>query len=390
MMSEEAADIDTCPACGLSAFYLTDWRYSGLGNSIFNYTAQFYSCRGCGLVYVKNITDTRLAEYYAEECNYFENAHFSVTSPENREKYSVYAGLLRQHEIGSVPMADVGCGRGGFVSWLGQHDWGATCWGVDVDVRSLQQGCASSPNVTFRTGDALELPFEDSGLGLLTYFHVLEHIRDVHALLSEAYRVLQPGGHLLIEVPDSERYGDFPIGSAFWISIREHIVHYTARALTAVLRTYGFEVREVLRKTLPTPEFAYPSLMVLGRKTGELSAAVLTPSAGDVAAHLLESKEALLRQVRTIKALAEKQPVTIWGCSAELFSVLPLLDLRDVRICDSSTLKQKAKYRGKAVENPASVAVAGTLLIAPYLHGAAIQLAASRLGWPEHAVHLLR
>lgn len=386
----EAADRDTCPACGLSAFYLADWRYSGLGNSIFNYTAQYYSCRGCGVVYVKNITDSRLAEYYAGECGYFESAHFSVTSPENREKYSTYAGLLKQHEIGSVPMADVGCGRGGFVNWLGQYGWGATCWGVDVDVRSLRQGCAVSSNVTFRTGDALQLPFGDRGLGLLTYFHVLEHIRDLHGLLSEADRVLQPGGHLLVEVPDAERYGDFPIGSAFWISIREHIFHYTARALTAVLRTHGFEVREILRKTLPTPEFAYPSLMVLGRKTGERSVAALAPSVGDVAGHLLESRAALLRQVRDIQAIAEKQPVTIWGCSAELFSVLPMLDLPDFRICDSSTLKQQATYRGRAVEDPASVPVAGALIIAPYLHGAAIQSAAGRLGWPEDAVHLLR
>jgi SAM-dependent methyltransferase len=389
-MSVKAADGDLCQACGESTCYLADWGYGGLGKSVFNYTAQFHSCRGCGLVFVRNITDTRLAEYYAEECSYFENTHFSVTSPENREKYSVYARLLKQYEIDSVPMADVGCGRGGFVDWLGQYGWGATCWGVDVDVRSLQQCRAALPNVTFRTGDALRLPFEDRCLGLLTYFHVLEHIRDLHGLLREADRVLQPGGHLLIEVPDAERYGDFPIGTAFWISIREHIFHYTARALTAVLRTYGFEVREVLRKTLPTPEFRYPSLMVLGRKSGRNSAAAPTRSAGDVAAHLLESKEALLRQVRDIEALAKHQPITIWGCSAELFSVLPLLELRDYRICDSSKLKQQAHYQGRAVEDPAAVPVAGRLIIAPYLHGAAIQSAAGRLGWPEYAMHRLR
>lgn len=388
-MRVEAADTDRCPACGASACYLADWRYSGLGKSIFNYTAQFYSCHECGLVFVNNMTDARLAEYYAEECGYFENAHFSVTSPENREKYAAYAGVLRQHAIDSIPMADVGCGRGGFVTWLGQDGWDAACWGVDVDARSLQQGGAASPNVTFRTGDALHLPFKDGALGLLTYFHVLEHIRDLHGLLSEADRALEPGGHLLIEVPDAERYGDFPIGSAFWISIREHIFHYTARALTAALRTHGFDVREVVRKTLPTPEFAYPSLMVLSRKTETLSPAVCTPSAGDVAAHLLESKEALLRQVRDIQAMAEKQPVTIWGCSAELFSVLPLLDLRDYRICDSSKRKQQAQYQGRAVEDPASVPVQGTLIVAPYLHGAAIQSAAGRLGWPAHAIYLL-
>ena len=81
--------------------------------------------------------------------------------------------------------------------------------------------------------------------------------------------------------------------------------------------------------------------------------------------------------------------MTIWGCSGELFSLLPLLDIGGIRICDSSTLKQSVRYKGIPIENPAAVPAEGTLVIAPYLHQAAIKRAARKIGWPDDALYLL-
>ena len=378
---------DRCPACSSPAAYFLDWEFSGLGDSIFNYTAQFFCCQDCSLVYVQNIDDGRLAQYYAGECSYFEKPHFAVTSSTNQQKYETYIRFLNDNGVAPVDMADVGCGRGGFVSRLSER-WEATCWGVDVDMRSMPQG-ARKDKVAFRMGDAAQLPFGDHSLGLLTYFHILEHVRDLHGLLSEAVRVLQPDGFILIEVPDAESYRTHPIGSAFWISIREHIYHYTAKALIAALQSHGFHILQVSRQILPTPEFSYPSLMVLARKTEQPAAIASIPIAGDVAAYVLESREALFKQAQEVLGVAESQHITLWGCSAELFSLLPLLDRRRVRICDSSKLKQTTSYKGMAIEDPRSVPISGKLIIAPYLHGGAIKSTARQLGWSESAMYLL-
>jgi len=378
---------DRCPACSRTAAYLLDWEFSGLGDSIFNYTAQFFCCQDCSLVYVQNIDDARLARYYAGECSYFEKPHFAVTSLTNQEKYEAYIRFLNDNRVAPVDMADIGCGRGGFVSRLSER-WEATCWGVDVDMRSMPQG-ERTGRVAFRMGDAARLPFDDRSLGLLTYFHILEHVRDLRGLLSEAVRVLRTDGFILIEVPDAESYRAHPIGSAFWISIREHIYHYTAKALIAALQSQGLHVLQISRQTLPTPEFSYPSLMVLAKKTERPGAAANIPRAGDVAAYVLESREALLKQAQEILAVAENQHVTLWGCSAELFSLLPLLDRRLMRICDSSKQKQTSSYKGMAIEDPHSVPISGKLIIAPYLHGAVIKSTARQLGWSESAIHLL-
>jgi ubiquinone/menaquinone biosynthesis C-methylase UbiE len=366
-----------------------DWKFSGLGSSVFNYTADFHACPGCGLVYVRNVTDTGLCRFYVEECNYFEKAHFDQNSPANRKKYSFYMQFLRAHGIDSGAMADVGCGRGGYVNWMAQSGWQQECCGVDVDARSLPVNTQPRTNVSFRDGNCLSLPFADGGVELLTYFHVLEHIRDVSSLLMEASRVLAEGGHVLIEVPDAENYAGTPIGSAFWFSIREHINHFTAKALAAALAAHGFAVKDVSRQMLETPEFAYPSLMILAQKS-TVSQAFTVPATANVADFARMSREALMHQAKQISALAADKRMTIWGCSAEIFSLLPLLDTSEIRICDSSKLKQSTHYNGIPIEDPAGVPAEGMLVIAPYLHRTAIKRAAQQLGWPEDAIYVLQ
>jgi 2-polyprenyl-3-methyl-5-hydroxy-6-metoxy-1,4-benzoquinol methylase len=384
----EPASANRCPACASGSSHLLDWEFSGLGDSVFNYIADFSACPACGLVYVGNVSDAGLSRFYNEECSYFEKAHFAITSPANRKKYSFYSRFLAEQGVASVPMADVGCGRGGFVTWLAQDGWEQECYGVDVDVRSLPADLETQKRVSFRNGSCLDLPFANSTLGLLTYFHVLEHIRNLRGLLAESARVLDDNGYILIEVPDAEHYSGTPIGSAFWFSIREHINHFTAKSLAAALETQGFTVLTVSRQMLETPEFAYPSLMVLGQKRPALPAQAL-PGFGDVAGFARLSRQALMRQAGQIGALAADRPLTMWGCSSELFSVLPLLHGRKIKLCDSSKLKQRTHYKGMPIEDPAAVPVEGLLVVAPYLHRAEIKAAAERLGWSENAIYQL-
>nr|VFK23327.1 MAG: Methyltransferase domain-containing protein [Candidatus Kentron sp. MB]VFK28457.1 MAG: Methyltransferase domain-containing protein [Candidatus Kentron sp. MB]VFK74261.1 MAG: Methyltransferase domain-containing protein [Candidatus Kentron sp. MB] len=389
MKSPNRSNPGKCPACGFASTHLVDWEFSGLGDSIFNYTAHFNTCSTCGLVYIHNIDDKLLETFYTEECGYFAKAHFEVTAPANREKFAFYGKVLAEQGIRNVDMVDVGCGRGGFVTWLVQSGWNGVCCGVDVDARSMPIDSEMDKGPLFLDGDALNLPLDNRSSDLLTYFHVLEHIHDTHGLLREAARVLKPDGYILIEVPDAENYSARPIGSAFWISIREHIHHFTANALVFALNSQGFSVQTVLRQTLPTPEFSYPSLMILARKT-HASRISQSPAHMDVSQFVLASKTALRTQAEQVNRLADGKQLSIWGCSAELFSLLPLLDIQKMRICDSSQLKQTTHVRGLPIEDPTSLPMEGSLVVAPYLYGAEIKRAALRLGWPEASIYRLQ
>jgi SAM-dependent methyltransferase len=384
--------ITSCPACQRHSAHFTDWEFSGLNKSVFNYTAYYYECTFCGLVHIENITDDRLSKFYADECSYYEKDHFNIECAENIEKYGCYKKVISDSGLIEKPIADVGCGRGGFLQWLKNGRWKAPCVGVDIDLKSIPPTSDPGSEKETDTGlrfmevKATDLPFADETQSLLTYFHVFEHIRNLDQLLDEAFRVLDQSGHILIEVPDAERYGENPIGPGFWISIREHIYHFTGRSLCHALYRHGFEVLDVHRLTLPTPDFVYPSLMLLAKKN-PFAQKVDFPENVKISRYILASKKELELQADRINQLSRThRKVTFWGCSAELFSLLPLLADRDFALCDSSRTKQKCRYRSIPVEAPTNIDKHGALIVAPYLHKRAIEKAAIESGWPKAAI----
>lgn len=102
---------------------------------------------------------------------------------------------------------DLGCGEGRHVHglyMLGEYD----IVGVDLDQPSLdkaQSGLetlpASPSKVSFETGDATALRFEDASFDAIICSEVLEHLPDYDAAIKEMRRILKPDGKLCVTVP---------------------------------------------------------------------------------------------------------------------------------------------------------------------------------------------
>lgn len=61
------------------------------------------------------------------------------------------------------------------------------------------------PNVEYRTGDVVALPFGDGSFDAVYSERVLLHVVDPQAAMQELHRVLRPGGRLLVVDPDHSR-----------------------------------------------------------------------------------------------------------------------------------------------------------------------------------------
>lgn len=96
------------------------------------------------------------------------------------------------------PVCDVGCGPGQVARYL--HDRGVEAMGLDLSPEMVKQARRLSPDIAFQQGTMLALPFEDGSLGGMAAFYCIIHIPrpELPAVFAEMWRVLRPGGALLV------------------------------------------------------------------------------------------------------------------------------------------------------------------------------------------------
>jgi ubiquinone/menaquinone biosynthesis C-methylase UbiE len=119
-----------------------------------------------------------------------------------------YQALLRHVQPGNRWL-DLGCGRQivpDFAASLDQQREIAARMklvvGMDVDAAILDHPLLQERVMGW--GDAL--PFADSTFDLITANMVMEHVKDPARILSEARRVLRPGGQFLFHTPNFKYY----------------------------------------------------------------------------------------------------------------------------------------------------------------------------------------
>ena len=115
-----------------------------------------------------------------------------------RGKRRIVRRLLQPH-LGEVPLTilDAGCGTGGILAELGTL---GTVTALDP-VHDAALFCSRRNVTRLVQGSVVEMPFPDASFGLVTSLDVIEHVDDDRSALTEMYRVLKPGGLLLVTVP---------------------------------------------------------------------------------------------------------------------------------------------------------------------------------------------
>ena len=94
---------------------------------------------------------------------------------------------------------EVGGGEGGLTALLYPR---SQVTNIDLNPQYAQASCNQQERVRFVCGDATALPFDNNSFDAVTMFDLLEHVPDDRKAISEALRVLRPGGFLLISTPN--------------------------------------------------------------------------------------------------------------------------------------------------------------------------------------------
>lgn len=111
-------------------------------------------------------------------------------------------------EIDLQSILDAGCGKGGLSFWLARRYPSATIAACDSSPQDIAycraaQARTKARNVRFFVQDLRALRGERA-FDLVLCYHVLEHIAENRAVLSNLVSCLRPGGYIYVQTPNAE------------------------------------------------------------------------------------------------------------------------------------------------------------------------------------------
>lgn len=230
------------------------------------------SCRSCSLVYLENPPD-----YSALEDEFAWEKSFQAENDRRAKREPVRYRLVRQgtrwlgwtgrtrHKlprlvdefVAAGRILDIGCGDGKWLARLGET---FDPYGIEISPGLVARARA---NLESRSGRIVQADamtglahFPDGHFDGALMHAYLEHEMRPRQVLEETWRVLRPGGHLIVKVPNFASLLRRIRGS-YWCGLRfpDHVTYFSPATLSELLARCGFEMaRFHVRDRLPTSD----------------------------------------------------------------------------------------------------------------------------------------
>jgi SAM-dependent methyltransferase len=206
---------------------------------------------------------TGAGEEYDDEFMEAMASEYERQTPWTRMRLENVSLLVDPHPGDRV--LDIGSAAGAVTHFL--STFGCDVVGVDLSEGGVARARERYPGLRFEVADAAALPFEDGSFDKAVAADVTEHLDDaaLRGMLSEARRVLRPGGTLSIHTPNPKHVIErLKARNLILQQNPTHIGLRTSRDLRRELEQAGFTVELDVKR----PSF-FPVLRPLERVFGQ-------------------------------------------------------------------------------------------------------------------------
>ena len=208
---------------------------------------QIHECLSCGLLFTEPRPDAEhIGKYYQSEEYYSHQENTSGFIPR------VYESVKRVNLKRKVKMAtsglstgtmlDIGCGVGDFIHEMERIGW--SCNGIEPsdDAQAIARKRVKAK--LFKPEELSILP--GASFDLITMWHVLEHVEDLHEEVYHLYRLLKNGGRLLIAVPNFQS-ADAQHYKEFWAAydVPRHLSHFCRESINNIFKSSNLRLTNI-------------------------------------------------------------------------------------------------------------------------------------------------
>ncbi len=222
-----------CLLCGVSAqLFGSKWGY------------HLYRCPSCRFLFVFPVP-VDVSSVYDE--GYFTGGDAGVGYADyDRDKapmsksFTQYCALIERLYPQKGTLFDVGAATGFFLGVARARGWHVS--GVEVSPYAAR--IAQQKGFDVRIADFSSLALVPNSFDVITMFDVLEHFSRPLQELQTAFRVLKPGGLLVINTPDASSFFAILFGIRWHLIVPpEHLYYFNSTNCARLLRSLGFRVR---------------------------------------------------------------------------------------------------------------------------------------------------
>lgn len=198
-----------------------------------------WKCSGCDLLWVPNINEEVLKDFYSE--SYFKSQDHAF----GYNNYIEDEEILRinaRHILSELPkfkdyqprILDIGCAHGFLLDEARKLGWGTQ--GVEFSAEAVDYA-VNKLNLNISCGSITEKKFPENSFDIVTMIGVIEHLVNPAAVTGAINKILKPGGYLIITTINTKG-----LVRLFALKPPEHTFYFSAKNLSLLLEREGFTV----------------------------------------------------------------------------------------------------------------------------------------------------
>jgi 2-polyprenyl-3-methyl-5-hydroxy-6-metoxy-1,4-benzoquinol methylase len=241
-------NIANCPICNSPE---TEVKLEVIDHSVTREQFGLSFCKSCNFLFTKHPPSKENIGRYYKSVDYishtdsskglFNRVYQIIRKYTLSNKRTIITRFLEERQ--SSKLLDYGCGTGAFLKEMLSDGWNVS--GVEPDDDAREK---ASSLIKKEIDHPVKIyDFEDNSFDVITLWHVLEHVHDLHETLAQLNTLLTESGLIVIAVPNHLSHDAIHYNSS-WAAydVPRHLYHFNPASLQKLLRLHGLKIVKVL------------------------------------------------------------------------------------------------------------------------------------------------